>query len=178
MIPNRNLIKDILPDNCIGCELGVFEGDFSQKLLDSNKFSILYLVDSFHGHASNFGKKYKDASVLEKIVSERFKDNSNVKIIKNTSINFLNSMPENFFDFIYIDTVHDYNITKQELEYSRRVIKNKGLLCGHDFHTTKFPLLVRAVTEFCKKYNYTYSLTSEDHYPSYLIKIDKNAKNN
>ena len=43
-IPHRDNITNLLPLNSIGCELGVFEGDFSQKLIDSKKFHKLYLI--------------------------------------------------------------------------------------------------------------------------------------
>ena len=57
-ILNRNNLTDLLPYYSIGCELGVFEGEFSQTLWNSNKFAELHLVDIFTGEASNFGKPY------------------------------------------------------------------------------------------------------------------------
>jgi hypothetical protein len=170
-IYNRNNITDILPPNSIGCELGVFEGEFSSILWNSNKFSKLYLVDIFAGKAYNFGKKYKDASVLENIVRSKFIDNDDIIINKIDSVSFLQSIPDKYFDFIYIDTTHSYETTKLELEESLRCVKPNGYICGHDYTNKYFPGVVHAVNEFCTKYGFIISVTQqEEQYPSFIIK--------
>jgi hypothetical protein len=171
---NRNSITDILPLNSVGCELGVFEGEFSQILWNSGKFTKLYLVDLFEGHASNFGKAYNDCSVLESVVKNKFHMNNAVSVIKQDSISFLNSIANNYFNFIYIDTMHDYEHTAAELEKSYRCVKNNGFICGHDYSNAHFPGVVKAVNEFCKKLNCSPIQTSMiEDYPSFIIPIAK-----
>lgn len=171
-IKHRNQITDILNGHSVGCELGVFEGEFSEILLRSNKFERLYLVDVFGGKASNFGKNYKDASVLETIVRNKFQSNDNVEVAKSESVNFLKMMPSNSFDFIYIDTTHSYDYTIEELQNSYRVIKNGGFICGHDY-CEKFSGVIKAVTEFCELHGYQSMITQETDYPSFIIKVVK-----
>jgi hypothetical protein len=173
-IENRNTITQLLSANSVGCELGVFEGEYSQVLADSNKFSKLFLVDIFNGEASNFGKLYKDCSVLERYVKSRFYNNNIVEIIKNDSISFLSNLPENYLDFIYIDTVHDYTHTRQELLYSYKVIKNQKFICGHDYTIKYFPDLVAAVNDFCQEHKLELNVTSKhEDYPSFYISVNK-----
>lgn len=172
MINIRNEITNLLNENSIGCELGVFEGDFSEILIQSNKFTKLFLVDIFNGEASNFGKEYKDASVLENQVKNRFKEYSSIEIIKNDSLSFLISLPDNSLDFIYIDTVHSYDQTKLELEESYRVIKNNGFVCGHDY-CEMFSGVIQSVQEFISKHNLQTIVTTEADFPSFIIKISK-----
>jgi len=173
MINTRNQITNLLKQDIIGCELGVFEGAFSKILIDSNKFSKLYLVDTFDGEASNFGKAYRDASILEKYVNNRFTNDYRIEVIKNDSISFLKSMPANYFDFIYIDTVHSYDLTIKELNESHRVVKNNGLISGHDFNVKEFPGVCKAVNEFCLAKNIKYTITNQDYYESYIINLIK-----
>jgi len=168
-ISTRGNITDLLPDNCIGCELGVFEGDFSEKLLSSNKFKELYLVDIFSGAASNFGKFYADASILQDKVINRFVNEDIVRVVKSDSISFLKST-HLLFDFIYIDTVHSYDHCIQELELSNKKIKNGGYICGHDY-CGEFHGVIDAVQEFTKRYDYPLMITSEADFPSFIIKI-------
>jgi hypothetical protein len=168
-IQHRNNITDLLPPNSIGCELGVFEGCFSEQLLLSNKFKELYLVDLFSGEASNFGKHYRDSSVLYDIVTNKFKDNSNVKVVKEDSISFLQSTTI-IFDFIYIDTIHSYDHLIQELTYAHNRIKKNGFICGHDY-CLEFNGVIKAVDEFARKHNYTTSITKENNYPSFIIRL-------
>lgn len=169
-ISDRKHIIDLLSSNIIGCELGVFEGDFSEHLLSSGKFDKLYLVDIFEGAASNFDKTYNDSTILQDIINNKFKEYKNIEIIKSDSIYFLQSMPEKFFDFIYIDTVHSYEHTKKELLESYRVIKNNGFICGHDY-CNRFDGVIRAVSEFSENHGYEVIVTKDKPYPSFIIKI-------
>lgn len=172
-IINRNHITDLLRPNSIGCELGVFEGDFSETLLNSGKFSNLYLVDIFNGQASNFGKTYADASVLKTFVTNKFTNNSIITIIQQDSISFLKNTNIKF-DFIYIDTIHSYDFLTKELIESYRCINDNGYICGHDYSEKNFPGVVRAVQEFCTTKNLVYNITTEkEDYPSFYIHISK-----
>lgn len=170
-IQHRDNITDLLNYDSVGCELGVFEGDFSEKLILSNKFSKFYLVDLFSGPAWNFDKHYPDADVLYDSVKNRFSDRPEVSVIKQDSISFLKSIDIKF-DFIYIDTVHSYDHLIQELEVSKAVIKNNGYICGHDY-CKQFNGVVDAVKEFTNKYQYNFIVTQEkeENFPSFIIQI-------
>jgi hypothetical protein len=170
MINTRESIPELLNTNSVGCEVGIFEGDFSQVLVDSGKFKKLYLVDIFSGVASNFNKTYNDASCLEQKNKDRFLSKNFVEIIKRDSISYFRSIPDNFFDFIYIDTIHSYEQTTLELYECHRTIKNNGFICGHDY-CLQFNGVIKAVKEFCLKYNYEPIITTEKDYPSFIIKI-------
>lgn len=173
-INNRNNLIQLIRENSIGCELGVFEGDFSQILLDSGRFDKLFLVDVFSGESSNFGKIYKDSSILENYIKSKFVHNKTIEVVKSDSVEFLRSLPDNYLDFIYIDTIHDYDHTKKELIESYRVIKNLGLICGHDYTDKYFPGTVLAVNEFCQSYKQQLSVTTDQEpYPSFFIEIIK-----
>jgi hypothetical protein len=173
MISTRNQIIEIINPKSIGCELGVFEGDFSKILIDSKKFDLFYIVDIFSGTAMNFGKVYHDASLLQKVIEEKFKEYNNIKIIKNDSLTFLKSVQNNYFDFIYIDTIHSYEQTIQELNEAYRVTRSGGLVCGHDYNIKEFPGVCKAVAEFCTKHSLTYRTTNQDYYESFIITISK-----
>jgi len=104
-INEREEIPSILPENIIGCEIGVFEGDYAQILVDSGKFKELYLVDSFRGFVFSGDKrgqnvkKYKDSSVLFEQNKSRFSKYDFVKVLKEDGISFLKRMA-NKLDFI------------------------------------------------------------------------------
>jgi spermidine synthase len=168
-IPTRDQITDLLVENSIGCELGVFEGDFADKLLKSNKFKELYLVDIFSGQTYNFEKYCPDASILQDKVTNRFINDDRITVIKSDSVSFLKST-NLLFDFIYIDTLHYYNHCIQELELSNKKIKNGGYICGHDYCST-FHGVIDAVQEFTKRYGYSLTITSEKDFPSFIIKV-------
>jgi len=173
-ISTREDIVSIIPNKAIGAELGVFEGDYSQILLDSKKFSKLYLVDLFDGVASSgdkYGnniKTYTNASLLFDHNIKRFANNPQVEILKQNSVSFLNSV-NNYLDFVYIDTVHTYEFTLLELEAARSAVKKGGIISGHDYNEQYYRGLVNAVSEFCQKYKLKYFVTQKDILNSFII---------
>lgn len=174
---NREELVNLLSEQSIGCELGVFKGDFSKVLLDSKKFKKLYLVDIFSGNVESGDKNGNNIQIfsgdyLFDFVASRFK-NEPVEIKRCDSISFLKSCEDNFFDFIYIDTNHQYQQTIDELEWSLKKIKNKGFICGHDYHQFAFGDLFRAVNFFAEKYNLQIQTTTNDGLNSYIFYIEK-----
>jgi len=57
---------------------------------------------------------------------------------------------EEKFDFIYIDGMHNYNGVKEDIILSLNLIKEGGILSGHDFNSQN-PGVITAVYEFFDK---------------------------
>jgi hypothetical protein len=176
MINTRDEINLLLKPNSIGCELGVFEGEFSEILLSENKFFKLYLVDLFDGMVESGDKsgnniKYKNSIDLLDTVINKFSNKECVEIVKKDSVSFLESFPDNYFDFIYIDTSHQYEHTKKELNTSLRKIKKAGIIAGHDYNKYRFEGVVRAVDEFSKENNLNLNLTCLDILETFYFKL-------
>lgn len=175
MISIREKIVDLIPVNSIGCELGVFDGQFSEILLASGKFKHLYLVDPFDGLIMSGDKngnniRYINGNELYNIVSNKFVNNLSVTIVKDFSHSFLNQQQDGGLDFIYIDTSHRYEETKSELEISWQKVKSGGIISGHDYSLESFPGVVKALDEFLLKYNISDCIfTEQDRLKSYLF---------
>lgn len=171
----REEIVNFIPENSIGCELGVFEGCFSEILLNSHKFKKLYLVDSFYGIVQSGDKngnnvKFIDGQNLYDTVCEKFKYSQIVTVVKNSSFDFLTNHNDEMFDFIYIDTSHTYEDTKSELELCWKKIKKGGIISGHDYNVNQFPGLVRALDEFLIQHNISNCIfTKQDILKTYLF---------
>jgi hypothetical protein len=56
------------------------------------------------------------------------------------------SVPKLRFDFIYIDTEHDYDSVKRDVELSMPLLKEGGIISGHDYGETHVGV-VNAVRE-------------------------------
>jgi hypothetical protein len=135
------------------------------------------LVDSWESQRYSAGQQK---------VKERFADaiaGGRVVIHVGTSTERLAKFPDRFFDWVYLDTVHDYRITAQELALCRQKLRPGGIIAGHD-HTpgnVTIPVcygVVQAVQEFCVNHRWRYRfLTCESHcYASFAIQaIDTNG---
>lgn len=82
-----------------------------------------------------------------------------VTIHRKTSLEALASFPDHSFDWIYIDTTHSYELTRDELRACARKVKSTGIIAGHDYMQGNWRSqyrygVIEAVHEFCVEYNY------------------------
>lgn len=174
----RTDILKLLDKNKIFVEIGVFKGDFSKQILEICQPSKLYLIDPFDGFT---GSGNKDGLNMENInlteyynnvLLPLYEPNENVVLIKNIS-EVLLKFEDDYFDYVYIDANHSYEYVKRDLELSYRVVKDGGVIMGHDYTNNGFEGVVRAVDEFCLKNYFEISYLTKDGCPTYYIKINK-----
>lgn len=149
LLATREQLLALLPQNGVVAELGVDHGDFSRKILDINQPAKLHLIDVWKS------ERYPEQLFHE--VSQKFQteiEEGKVVINRGLSTEVVDQFPDHYFDWIYIDTVHDYKITKLELENYRPKIKEGGIIAGHDFIVGEIDVpwkygVIEAVYEFC-----------------------------
>lgn len=144
----QDFLKEFKKD-LICAELGVFNGTFSKYILEIMKPRKLYLIDSWRLSTSIWsGTKTED---LLNSVKDKFKNEKCIKIYEKNDVEFLPSFPDNFFDWIYLDTTHTYAHTKSELEILKNKIEFNGTIAGHDWYEDenhKLHGVCKAVKEF------------------------------
>ncbi len=161
---DREELLSFLPKNGVVAELGVDEGEFSQKILDINLPQKLILIDAYET------KRYslKKLELIKNKFSKQIKDGK-VEIRKGYSTDFASYFPDEFFDWIYIDTNHTYQTTMRELLLYSEKIKRNGFICGHDYVLGNWKAhgkygVIEAVREFCALNNWEFVyLTFEEH---------------
>ena len=168
-----DLIKNLEKDMVI-CEIGVFKGDFSHKLLLEMKPKELHLIDLFDGMVPSGDKDgnnivYANLEIEYNKLCEKYKNIDIVKIHKGQSFINLNNFSDDYFDLIYIDGDHSYEGVLKDLEMSLHKVKPNGYICGHDYSANKFPQVVKSVNDFIKKYNYNIKYITKDGCPSFCI---------
>ena len=135
-------------------EIGVDEGKFSQKIFEINTPDHFHLVDIWGTDRFHDGK-YQN-------VKNFFKDqieSDQVHIHKKLSTDAAYDFPDNYFDWIYIDTDHTYETTRDELRLYAPKMKEGGVIAGHDYvhgnwiSTFRYGV-VEAVHEFCVQFGW------------------------
>lgn len=144
---NRKALLEQLPQHSVGAELGVEYGLFSLEILNVVQPQLLHLVDL-----------WKDESVKELCFAE-LSQYDKIKLHDSSSIDFLKAQESKSLDWVYIDTDHSYALTLNELVESARVVKDDGLICGHDYTIIASSGIrqygvVPAVHEFCIEMGY------------------------
>lgn len=176
---NRSQLLNLLPKNSIGAELGVYLGDFSQEILSVVDPKRLYLIDVWEFIELNYHDKLmrnnKHQLNAYKTTIKKFYECPNVFMIRAKTEIIKDIFPESYFDWVYIDADHSYEGCMTDLINSDPLVKNDGLILGHDYTEKSFPGVVRAVEEFVKNKNYFLSfITNESDCPSFVI--TKNQK--
>lgn len=145
--PAISFVKDKFKEaELVGAEVGVAWGSHARSILSNVDMKELILIDPWEKY------ELKDQSIdpsnfYEETV-ERFKNDNNVKILREFSTKAVLRFSDEYFDFVYIDACHTYEDVVQDLSVWWPKIKSGGVLCGHDF-SEEWPGIVRAVTEFC-----------------------------
>jgi len=126
-----------LAHNKIMAEIGVFRGDFSSMILNEVQPAELILIDCWEKQAQdNYDRDIfynKDHLLNYHHVCNLFKDNSNVKIIKDYSIPASNLFPDEYFDVIYLDANHSKEAVYNDLCCWIKKVKKGGIIAGHDY---------------------------------------------
>ena len=171
-VTNRKKLLDHLPKNCIVAEIGVDEGTFSNDIITVCKPSKIHLIDTWGSKRYNQQKRNGVVRKFSKDIKKGV-----VEINLGLSTQVVNRFPDNYFDWIYIDTAHSYQQTKKELEMYSKKLKNKGIIAGHDFIIGNWNSMLKygvinAVYEFCTKYDWELIYLTMDlqESPSYAIR--------
>lgn len=132
-------------------EIGVDRGEFSDLILKITEPEILHLIDVWHS------KRYH--SGLFEHVKNKFDNlikSGRVQLHRNLSTEAVEYFPDGYFNWIYIDTNHSYETTRDELLKYAPKVKPDGIIAGHDYSigywiTSKRYGVIEAVHEFCVK---------------------------
>jgi hypothetical protein len=99
-------------------------------------------------------KSQGDMDGIFESVRSRFKADDRVQFKRDVSDNALNSFPDGYFDWVYIDGNHYFEYVLKDIELSLVKTKMNGIVCGDDLYWGKeigYPIK-RAVEEVKTKY--------------------------
>jgi hypothetical protein len=142
IVENRNRMLDFMPKGGICAELGVLNADFSVEIARRMCPRELHLVDT-------------NSKAIERAKARL----STPPAVFHTadSKDSLLSMPERYFDFIYIDADHSYERVRCDLLAAHTRVKPDGIIALNDYTFfapsafMKFGV-VEALNEFCVDY--------------------------
>ena len=131
-----------LPKQARVAEVGVWKGEFSDHILRQCKPAQLHLFDL------NFTRfAVRDRFVAQMAAGQ-------VVFQEGDAALTMAAMPDDYFDWMYIDAGHDYASVKADAMLGARKVKSGGLLVFNDYifwsHTESRPYgVVQAVNELC-----------------------------
>jgi hypothetical protein len=177
----RREILELLPKGGIGVELGVFAGCFSRVLLQVAQPRILHLVDpwwkvfgttypdwgAYTDHGRLETRAAHDAAIAR---SEAARGHSSFHVHVDTSIAWLQRLPDEHLDWAYLDTTHTYDDTLTELNLLAEKVSSNGFIVGDDYWTDPSSFhygVVRAVHAFLRQQPYV--IIRADRYQQFAL---------
>lgn len=152
-------LSKLLPDNSVGVELGVLNGDFSKHILDIIKPKHLILIDPYETagdkYESGLTTAYSTETDYENVLN-RFKNEiieGQVQLIRKYSYQVA---PRYFakVDFVYNDASHLLLDLKKDLNDWLPKLKPDGIMCLHDYADIADFGVIQAVDEFLIEHNF------------------------
>jgi len=139
---------EYMPKHAVCAELGIYLCDFSEEILRLTQPEKLHLVD-FDSKGIQIAKTRFAQQIASGVVQVHHGD----------SANSVQLMPDNYFDWVYIDADHRYQGVKRDLEAVRLKLKTGGMIALNDyifFSSSDFVKygVIEAVNEFCIEYDF------------------------
>ncbi len=171
-IADRFKLLELLPKNAVVAELGVDQGEFSEKIIEICEPAKFHLIDVWASEVYHQGKR--------KLVEDKFSNaisSGKMELNLGYSTDVVSQFQDAYFDWIYLDTDHTYAVTMAELEAYRSKVKPGGVIAGHDYIVGNWQRMVRygvveAVHEFCIKHDWEliYVTAELQNFPSFAIR--------
>lgn len=150
----EDIVRDI-QFNSIGVELGVASGQFSKRLLETGRFSLLYSIDAWEDHHDL--KEMAQALILLAPFG------SQSMVIRSRFSDVVETFPDCHFDFIYIDGyAHDGQDDGRTLRDWYPKLKPGGLFAGDDY-SPKYPKVIEVVDRFAAEVGRSVEIHDFDH---------------
>jgi hypothetical protein len=131
-------LSEWIPPHGVGAELGVFQGRFSRTLLDTTAASRLHLVDPWYLMTAEWHWGWGNRNTVDAVITilQDFKreiEAQRVLVHVADDCAVLREMPDNYFDWVYIDSSHQYGHTCKELDLLVHKVKPEGVIAGDDW---------------------------------------------
>jgi hypothetical protein len=156
---SRAVVLDRIPKHGVCAEIGVLRGEFSNAILQIARPKELHLIDpwafqpNYPGRVfgGRDGKGQADLDVWHQEVVTRFAGHRNVKVHRMFSTEIEKRFPDDYFDWMYIDGNHSYDVVSSDLDVCYRKTKDFGWIAGDDYawlNEQGVPAVQRAVCDF------------------------------
>lgn len=131
-------------------EIGTYKGLNAENLFKNLNIKKLYIIDPYEEYEdyikSESKQTQKQLSKVESTAKDRLdKYSDRIIWIKKYSDEALKDIKEEI-DFVYIDGNHEYKYVKKDIENYYPIIKENGIIAGHDISC--FTGVSEAVIEF------------------------------
>lgn len=143
----------------VGVEIGVRTAMYSNLLLKNSNLKLLYSVDPWQPNIELSELPAHCDAIYEIAKGNLVEFGVRSQMIRDYSPGAANQFPDNYFDFVYIDGLHDFISVYADCCAWWPKLKSGGIFAGHDYCPIAWPGVVGAVNQFVAEENLELFLT-------------------
>lgn len=137
----RACVLRLIPACAVCAEIGVWKGDFSERVLRLRRPQEFHLIDPWQFESKYPGRWYggdvaksqRDMDNIKDSVCRRFGKASAVIIHRSKSVDAATEFSDDYFDWIYIDGDHSREAVLNDLEAWHTKLKPRGVIALDDY---------------------------------------------
>lgn len=123
-------VAEQMPDNCVCVEVGVANGDsalyLAERFFELQKQFKLYMVDNM-----DYGGYDQMKTIYQNIIKSGLGEY--IEVIPYDSVSASEKFNDGSIDFVFLDSSHEYQETKDSIRSWYPKLKDDGILSGHDY---------------------------------------------
>lgn len=177
----RDVLLRYLPARARVAEIGVAQGHFSKRIVQSCEPSYLALIDAWDEQSgavyvddtNNVGSDFQARRY--RAVKTRFERRGATtrEVIRGYSTSVANRFENGSLDWVYVDANHGFEACLDDLTVWADKVKDDGFLCGHDFahHANardRFGV-VEAVFAFIDRSGFHLLAVTNEQFPTFVL---------
>jgi hypothetical protein len=132
-----------------GVEIGVAKANNALSILQELPIKKLILIDPYMAYVDS-GRLTITTEEVFNIAKLRLSSYKQVQFIRKTSEEAAKDIDE-LLDFVYIDGNHSYEYVKQDIANYYPLVKQGGIVGGHDYNPYRTIGVYQAVNEFVQQ---------------------------
>jgi hypothetical protein len=132
----------VIPRGGVGAELGVHKGHFTPTLMRELEPAQMYVVDPWYLLGARWEWAAGDKSTVNALrrvlnVLRTQLEAGVATIVIADDRTFLRGLEDSTLDWVYVDTSHEYQHTREELKLLLRKVKPGGIIAGDDWQSSE-----------------------------------------
>ncbi|MBN1121880.1 MAG: glycosyltransferase [Anaerolineae bacterium] len=163
-VERARIIKSLVPGGSggIGAEIGVYKGQLIRPVVDIVRPKKLHVIDPWYLLTKRWTWGEESRSTMRALMAiiATYEDelvSGQLAVHVGSSFDVLANLPDDYFDWVYLDTVHTYEHTLKELALLKVKVKESGVIIGDDWYPDpdkRHHGVYQAVNEFVEVENY------------------------
>ena len=166
----RKTLLQQLPQGGIVAEIGVWRGEYAERIVGVCRPDVLHLIDPWISSPLETEDMTAENAFLEtylkfgKIMADT---DIQVAVHRHKSADVVNTFPNEYFTWIYIDGDHSYEGVESDLRLYLPKMKGDGIITGDDYCKV-YPGVIQAVNEFVEQHEFKLELLSSQ----FIIRLE------